>query len=108
MSDEVFKRIATRLEKIDPANRTLLHVYRFIMTDDAGATLKTWILDLKAVKLYESTTEEGECTLKMKDSTMVSICTGQIQAIRALNDDLIDVEGNLELLHLLEPFIASL
>lgn len=108
MSDDLFKRISARLEKIDPANRTVLHVYKFILTDDAGATVDSWILDLKNVKLYKSATEEAECTLKMKDSTLVAICSGQLDSMKALNDDMIDVDGNLELLQLLKPFISSL
>lgn len=108
MSGELFKRIQERLTKIDASKRTVLHVYKFILTDDSGATVKSWILDLKNVKLYESATDEGECTLKMKESTMVAICTGQMDSTKALNDDLIDVDGNLELLQLLKPFITSL
>lgn len=107
-SDEIFKKIEARLAKIDPNNRQVLHVFRFIITDDSGKTLKTWILDLKQVKLYESNTEEGEVTLKLSDKTMVDVATGKIDSIKALNDDLIDVEGNLELVFLLKPFISTL
>lgn len=106
-SDEVIEKIKSRLAKIDPNDRKVLHVFKFIITDDNGATLKTWILDLKEVKIYESNIE-AECTLKMKDSTMFDICTGAMDSTKALNDELIDVEGNLELILLLKPFITSL
>lgn len=81
--------------------------WQFVLTDDAGAIVKSWILDLKEVKLYEGTAE-AEITLKMNQSTMISICTGAMESTAALNQDLIDVEGNLELLQLLKPFIGSL
>ena len=107
-SDEVFKKIEARLTKIDPTDRKVLHVFKFVITDDSGTVLKTWILDLKQVKLYESSTDEAEVTLKLSDSTMVDITTGKLDSTKALNDDLIDVEGNLELIYLLKPFISTL
>lgn len=104
---DIFKKIEGRLAKIDPADRKVLHTYKFVFTDDAGAVVKTWILDLKEVKLYESNIE-AEITLKMNQSTMIAICTGALDSTTALNQDLVDVEGNLELLYLLKPFIGSL
>jgi putative sterol carrier protein len=77
------------------------------LSDDAGSIVVTWILDLKAVKLYEGTVD-AEITLKMNQSTMIAICTGALDSTAALNQDLIDVEGNLELLYLLKPFIGTL
>lgn len=106
-SDEIFKKIEARLMKIDAADRKVLHVFKFVITDDNGAVLKTWLLDLKEVKVYEST-GPAEVTLTMRDSTMVAICTGQLDSTKALNDDLIDIDGNLELVALLKPFISSL
>lgn len=106
-SDEVFKKIEARLAKIDPADRKVLHVFKFVMTDDAGAAIKTWILDLKNVKLTPGD-GDAEVTLTMKDSLMVDITTGVMDSTEALNKDLIDVQGNLELIYLLKPFISSL
>lgn len=107
-SDEVFKRIEARMAKIDPANRQVEHVFKFIMLDDAdGSTVvKTWIVDLVAVKLYEGT-DEAECTLKMKESTLLDIFNGVMDATQALNADLIDVEGNIELIAKLKPLISQ-
>lgn len=106
-SDAVFARIAERLTKIDKNDRKVENVYKFILTDDSGAVIKTWILDLKQVKLYESQTADAECTLKLKESVMIDICDGKLDSMKALNDDLIDVDGNLELLYLLKPFLSS-
>lgn len=106
-SDEVFKKIEARLAKIDPNDRKVLHVFKFVMTDDAGKAIKTWILDLKNVKLTPGD-GDAEVTLTMKDSTMVEITTGVLDSTEALNKDMIDVQGNLELIYLLKPFISSL
>lgn len=107
-SDEVFKKIEARLAKIDPNDRKVLHVFKFVITDDSGAVLKTWILDLVQVKLYESETDSAEITLKMKDSTMVDICSGKLDSMEAMNADLIDIEGNMELVFVLKPFITEI
>lgn len=108
-SEEVFKKIEARLLKIDPNDRKVLHVFKFTITDESGTALKSWILDLKEVKVYEAKNNEpGEVTLTMKDSTMVAITNGTLDSTKALNDDMIDVDGNLELIQLLKPFISSL
>lgn len=46
--------------------------------------MKTWILDLKDIKIYEGTIET-EITLKMNEKTMISICTGALDSTEALN-----------------------
>lgn len=46
--------------------------------------MKTWILDLKEVKIYEGTID-AEITLKMNEATMISICTGGLDSTAALN-----------------------
>lgn len=104
--NDVFKKIEERLAKIDKSDRKVLHTYKFILTDDAGSVVKTWILDLKDVKIYEGTVD-AEITLKMNQATIISIVTGQLDSTAALNQDLIDVEGNLELLYLLKPYIST-
>jgi hypothetical protein len=40
-SDAIFDKILVRLGKIDPADRKVLHVYKFIIKKD-GAVAKTW------------------------------------------------------------------
>lgn len=105
-TDDVFKKIEGRLAKIDPADRKVLHTYKFVLTDEAGKVTKNWMLDLKVVKIYVGN-EEAECTLTLKESTLISIITGELDSTKALNDDLVDVDGNLELIHLLKPFISS-
>jgi ubiquinone biosynthesis protein UbiJ len=65
------------------------------------------VLDLKAVALTEGDSE-AECTLIVSDDVMVQLGTGQLAAKDALAQDKIDIDGHLELIYLLEPFIASL
>lgn len=104
--EEIFTRIQARLEKIDPNDRKVLHVFKLIITDDDGGALKTWVLDLVQVKLYEGD-DDAEVTLKLKQSTIVDIIEGRLDSTEALNKDMIEVEGNVELIQLLKPFLSS-
>ncbi|XP_052866404.1 non-specific lipid-transfer protein-like 1 [Anopheles cruzii] len=105
-SDAVFQRIAKRMETIDPNNRQVQQIYKFHI-QQGGKTVKTWVLDLKACKLTEG---EGtaEATLTLDDEIMFALGTGAMPAKEALAQDKLDVEGQVELIFLLEPFIASL
>uniref|UniRef100_A0A182JWR3 SCP2 domain-containing protein n=1 Tax=Anopheles christyi TaxID=43041 RepID=A0A182JWR3_9DIPT len=105
-SDSVFERIAKRLETIDPNNRQVQQVYKFRIQQN-GTVVKTWVLDLKAVKLTEGDSP-AEATLTMEDDIMFALGTGAMPAKEALAQDKLDVEGQVELIFLLEPFIASL
>uniref|UniRef100_A0A8W7PPU3 SCP2 domain-containing protein n=1 Tax=Anopheles coluzzii TaxID=1518534 RepID=A0A8W7PPU3_ANOCL len=105
-SDPVFERIAKRLESIDPNNRQVQQVYKFRIQQN-GTVVKTWVLDLKAVKLTEGD-GPAEATLTMEDDIMFALGTGAMPAKEALAQDKLDVEGQVELIFLLEPFIASL
>jgi hypothetical protein len=40
-SDAVFEKIGARLQKIDPNDRKIQHIYKFIIKKD-GAVVKTW------------------------------------------------------------------
>ena len=51
---------------------------------------------------------EAECTIIVSDEIMVQLGTGVLAAKDALIQDKIDIDGNIELIYLLEPFIASL
>ncbi|XP_052888752.1 uncharacterized protein LOC128297192 [Anopheles moucheti] len=105
-SDPVFERIAKRLETIDPNNRQVQQIYKFRIQQN-GKVVKTWVLDLKAVKLTEGD-GAAEATLTMEDDIMFALGTGAMPAKEALAQDKLDVEGQVELIFLLEPFIASL
>lgn len=105
-SDEVFAKIAKRLENIDPANRQVEHVYKFRITQ-GGKVVKNWVMDLKNVKLVESD-DAAEATLTMEDEIMFAIGTGALPAKEAMAQDKMEVDGQVELIFLLEPFIASL
>ncbi|XP_055586112.1 uncharacterized protein LOC129738833 [Uranotaenia lowii] len=105
-SDEVFAKIAKRLEAIDPNNRQVEHSYKFRITQ-GGKVVKSWIMDLKNVKLTESD-GAAEATLTMEDEIMFAIGTGAMAAKDAMAQDKMEVDGQVELIFLLEPFIASL
>jgi hypothetical protein len=40
-SDVIFEKIGARLQKIDPKDRKIQHIYKFIIKKD-GAVAKTW------------------------------------------------------------------
>ncbi|XP_059610851.1 non-specific lipid-transfer protein-like 1 isoform X2 [Phlebotomus argentipes] len=106
-SDEVFEKIKVRITKIDPANRQVEHVYKFNITKD-GKVAKTWILDLKNVKLFPGDSPDVECTLTMSDDDFYAMGTGSLPAKDALAQDKLDVDGDIELALKLSPFVSSL
>jgi putative sterol carrier protein len=105
---DVFKKIEDRLAKVDPNDRKVKHIFKLILTEGTktGPTKVTWMLDLVNVKLYEGDVE-AEITLKMADTTMIDIMTGTLDSTKALNEDMIDIEGNYELVLALKPYISS-
>lgn len=103
-SDGIFKKLEARLAKNEPNDRDIQHVYKFIVTDEKSKVLKTWILDLKQFKLFVGN-DNAECSVKIKDSTIMDICEKRVDAVDALNDGLVEVKGNFELVFLLKPFI---
>lgn len=62
---------------------------------------------MKNVKVTEG---EGaaEVTLILSDADMAGIGNGTLNAKQALNEDKIDVEGDVNLVMLLEPFLATM
>lgn len=103
---DVFKKIEERLAKVDPNDRKVKHIFKIILTDASGKVVVSWILDLVNVKLYEGDIE-AEVTLKMVDKTMIDIINGVLSSTKALNDDMIEIEGNYELVLALKPYISS-
>jgi putative sterol carrier protein len=96
VSEELFGRIEARLANIDPNNRTVVHVFKINLKQD-GAIVKTMMLDLVNVKWYEGN-DSAETTITLDDQLFADIINKKVEAMTALNQDLIAVEGNLELL----------
>jgi putative sterol carrier protein len=106
-SDEVFAKVAVRLTKVDPSKQKLFNTFKFTITDDGGSVLKTWFLDLKALKLTEGT-GAAECTLTVTDQVMFDIGAGTIQIKDAIVQGKVKVDGSVELAELLQPFVSSI
>ncbi|KAG5678458.1 hypothetical protein PVAND_008130 [Polypedilum vanderplanki] len=104
-SDEAFKKIEARLLTVDPNNRKVVHVFKFKVKKD-GAVVKTVMLDLVKVKLYEGD-DAAECTIILDDELLADIVEKKIDAMKALNEDKIEVEGNLELLYVLKDQLST-
>jgi hypothetical protein len=65
------------------------------------------VLDLKAVKLYKGDID-AECTVTLDDEVMLDLASGKLSAKDALEQDKVDVDGNLEIVKELTPFISEL
>lgn len=103
--EEFFDKVQARLDKVDPNNRKVVAVFK-IKIKQNDEVVKTMMLDLVAVKFYEGDVE-AECTIALDDQLLADIITRKTSAMDALNKDLIEVDGNLELLHVLKEQISA-
>lgn len=60
------------------------------------------------MKLIEGDAPGVECTLTCDDDVMVAMGTGKLAAREAIAQDKLDIDGDLALALLLEPFVSSL
>lgn len=104
-SDEAFEKIKARLADVDPNNRKVVHVFKFKITKD-GVVVKTMMLDLVKVLVYEGD-DEAECTITIDDELIADIVAKKVDAMTALNEDRVEVEGNLELLYVLKDQLST-
>lgn len=103
--EEGFAKIRARLETVDPNNRKVVAVFKLRIKQN-DEVVKIMMLDLVNVKLYEGD-DEAECTITLDDQLLADIINKTTDAMEALNKDLIDVEGNLELLYVLKDQIST-
>lgn len=103
--EDTFKKIQARLDKIDPNNRKVVAVFKFRIKQN-GAIVKVMMLDLVKVKFYEGD-ESAECTITLDAQLLADIIDRKIDARDASNKDLVEVDGNLELLHVLKEQISA-
>lgn len=106
-ANDIYKKFEDKLSKVDRANPKtplILHVFKFVLTDDSGAVTKTWMMDLKNLKMSEAN-DEAECTVTMKFSTMADIFSGTTDLGKAHDEGQVKVEGKDELFVLLKPMI---
>lgn len=66
------------------------------------------MLDLKNVKLFEGDDPNVECTLTLEDSVLAALGDGSLKAKDAMAQDKMDVDGNVELVFALEPYVSSI
>ena len=106
-SDEVFSKVDARLAKVDPAKQQITSNFKFNVTDDSGAVLKTWFLDLKAIKLVVGD-GTADCTWTVSDKVMCDIGSGAISIKDAISQGKLTIDGSADLAEKLEPFVSSL
>lgn len=68
---------------------------------------KISVLDLKECKLFKGDLD-AECTVTLSDDVMLEIGSGKLSAKEALEQDKVDVDGNLEIVKELTPYISEL
>lgn len=104
--DEGFEKIRARIASVNPEDRKVKAVFKFQIIQD-GEVVKTMMLDLVELTLYEGDVE-AECTIKIEDQLLADILDKRTDALDALKNNLIEVDGNLELLAVLREQIAFL
>lgn len=104
--EEGFNKIRARVETVDPSERKVMAVFKFQITQN-GEIVKTMILDLVKLSLYEGD-DEAECIMKIDDQILADILEKRTDAGEALKAGLIEVEGKTELLLVLKEQIAHL
>lgn len=103
--EEVFPKIQARLDKVDPNNRKVVAVFKLRIKQN-DEVVKVMMLDLVSVKFYEGD-DEAECTITLDDQLLADIVNKKADALEALNKDLIEADGNLELLYVLKDQLKS-
>lgn len=107
MSDSLFTRIENYMKTVDRSKpRKVPYVYKFQVLK-SGSPYKTWVLDLKNLAL---TAGDGsaEVTIIIENDVLGQIASKQLSASDAIAQGKVDVEGQVELVLALEPFIAEL
>lgn len=107
MSDSLFTRIENHLKTVDRSKeRKVPYVYKFKVLRNGNA-YKTWVLDLKNLTLVAGD-GNAEVTVIIEDEVLGQIGSKQLSANDAISQGKVDVEGQVELVLALEPFIAGL
>lgn len=104
--EEGFNKIRERLATVTESERKVVAVFKFQIMQE-GEVIKTMILDLVNLQLYEGD-DDAECTIKLDDQLLADILEKRVEALDALRENLIEIEGNVELLAVLKDQIAFL
>ena len=102
---EAFPKIQARLDKVDPNNQKVVHVFKLKITQN-GEVVKTMMLDLVKIKFYEGD-EAAECTMVLDDVLLNDIVFRRTDGLEELKDGRLVVEGDVELLMKLKEALAG-
>jgi putative sterol carrier protein len=95
--DEIFNNINARMAAGDPAKRgTNNHVYKYNITTDSGAPLRTWVMNLKDAKL---TNGDGaaEVTFTVTESVMIELGSGKLTTADGIAQGKVKVDGDMSI-----------
>uniref|UniRef100_A0A336N0W2 CSON004099 protein n=1 Tax=Culicoides sonorensis TaxID=179676 RepID=A0A336N0W2_CULSO len=105
--EELFAKIEAHINKADKTKeRKVPYSYTFKLTKD-GNVIKSYFIDLKNLT-YKVGEHPADCTITLDHELMVKLGTGAMKAADALSQDLVSIEGKVELVMALETFIGQL
>lgn len=107
MADQIYAKIEAFLAKRDPTKPALLpHTFKFIIVK-GGATVATWILDLKNFKITKGE-GEAEATLTLDEETLASLVTLKVNVEDAIKSGKLNIGGAKDLALKMAPFLKQL
>lgn len=104
--EEGLSKVRAYLETLDPENRQVVAIFKIKIKQD-GEIVKSVILDLVKVELYEAD-DYADCIITLNDGVLADILSRKLDALEALQQDLIEVEGDLNLLKVLKEQISKI
>lgn len=104
--EQVFAKIEAYLAKRDPSKAQVPHVFKFVITKE-GATLTTFVLDLKNFKLTKGD-GEAEATLTVDVETLLELVSLKTKVEDAISSGKLNITGAKELALKMAPFLKQL
>lgn len=104
-SQPIIDKIVAKLETIDASKRTTFLIFQFNFNNADGSLLKSFVLDLKELKMYEGTANSPDSEISVGDEEFFLWATNQITYDELKSNDKVKITGNLEaVMKLMEKF----
>ncbi|XP_055852911.1 uncharacterized protein LOC129916797 [Episyrphus balteatus] len=95
-SQPIIDKIVEKLQTIDASNRTTFLIFQFNFNASDGSLLKSFVLDLKDLKMYEGTAATPDSEITIGDEEFFMWATQQITYDELKANDKVQINGNLE------------
>ncbi|XP_055377825.1 uncharacterized protein LOC129609737 isoform X1 [Condylostylus longicornis] len=93
-SDSILERIQLKLNESDPSNRTLTNIFIFHFKDADGNFIKSVVLDLKNLKVFDGSIENPDVEINVSDDDFYLVGTKQISFDNLIETGKVQVNGN--------------